>query len=171
MKIKINNENVKVIFLVGIGIIVLIVVVLYLAWPKYQCPDKTYTLKNKRCLKTEESSTYQKLNCPDGYVVEDNHCAKITTKEPKHTYTCQKGYKLSGQTCSKLDQKSLVTNYYCSGNKTEEKTCEKYTKPKTDYSTGRQYCETGTLRGSNCVTVSSPVKRIECPKLKNVKKI
>ncbi len=150
-----------------IGIVVLTVllgvVFFILSRPKYKCPDSSYQLKNKRCIKTEKSSSYQKLICPEGLVVEENHCVKITTKTANYAYQCPSGYSRVNQMCQKTLTENMRNYYYCRGKRTEEKTCESYEKPKIDYSTGKQYCEKGVLRGSNCVITSQSTTRKDCP--------
>ena len=158
-------KNNKIIIIIGsiVGVIVLALIGFILTRPKYKCPDSSYKLKNKRCIKTEESSSYQKLICPEGMVVEGSHCVKITTKDASYTYQCPSGYSIVNQMCQKTLIEDTRYYYFCSGKRTEEKTCEKYKQPKTDYSTGRQYCEEGTLKGSNCVITSDSIRRKDCP--------
>ena len=158
-------NNKRVITIIGIGIVVLAVGIIFyfVTKPRYKCPDTSYQLRDKRCVKTEKSSTYQKLICPEGFVAEDNHCVKLTTKKADYKYECPEGYKNVEQMCQKTLYADYVDAYYCGTKKSSSEYCESYESPKTDYSTGKKYCENGTLKGENCVIKKKASKRTVCP--------
>lgn len=156
-----NKRNIFI--LVGIVVVVFSVLLFFLSRPKYSCPDISYKLKNKRCLKTEVSKPYQNLNCPADYKTEENQCVKIKSVEANYKYDCPEGYTLKNQMCQKKMTTGFVTNYYCNRVKTDEATCDTYKSPIIDYSTGKKYCEKGTLVGSNCVVTTKSTVKKECP--------
>ncbi len=135
---------------------------------KYKCPDNTYELKNKRCIKTEIVDTNRKLICKSDYEAVGDTCVKKESLASKIYYTCSKGYTLDNQTCVKktVINKSYV--YKCPSKTTpieDNKKCLKYETPLTKKEGTEivKYCKQGTLKNDSCIIVQDANRVKDCP--------
>ena len=84
----------------------------------YYCDDKTYELKNNKCVKIFSVEANKEYYCDSGYNLNGTSCTKdmsySETFDAELTYSCNSPYELNGDKCEHLAFTNTLTRYVCS---------------------------------------------------------